>query len=274
MKQFFFLIGFLVVILFSCNTENEFKEFDLETRYIYFDQEKVLLSNNQPTGKRVDSIRYSFSEEPLEVTEKLFAVPLAISGVAADTDKKYKVEIIEEETSLTDEEWDRSTIENNVFKKGHTADTLWINIKRTESLKTNYKRLTLRLLSTDDLPVGREDCLKIKLVFSDMLVEPIWWKSWERVMGPFYLATYYKWKEIYYFGCDINKVSLYGDVSKDRELPFYWDNMPVGSYVAYEHSQPSTFMYLRKLYDYFNENEVYAIGQDGSKVRIKIFIND
>ena len=258
-KSIYIIISYLWIIagLVGCDSENDFIVYDTNNSYIYFNT--------------ADSLEYSFAFDPSEVTSYTFKVPIAISGIATDRDREYKIEIIEEETTATNNEYDISQI-NPIVRKGLGFDTLYITVNRTEILKTEKKSISIELLDNEEFKQGREDRLKAKIIFSDIVIEPIWWEDWESIFGPFYIETYLKWKEIYYEGADKNLPSHVVGASKDANIPMYWDNMPTGKYATNEYFSPSLFMYLNMLKDYFEENEVYGTNPDGTKTRIKITI--
>ncbi|MCT4589355.1 MAG: DUF4843 domain-containing protein [Carboxylicivirga sp.] len=267
---FKYIVG-LIWIISACTSENEFQNFDTNTSYIYFDMPKELGQYGKETNERIDSIEYSFAMELAEVTTYDLKIPMAISGIAAQTDRYYTVELVGDESTVSAEDWDISSIDKPVFKKGVMFDTLKVKLNRTSVLKEEKKIMVLQLKANDQFELGREDLLKIKIIISDILIAPVWWEDWKDVFGPFYLETYLKWQEIYYEGADPNYPPSYIDVSNDSNKPYYWDNMPIGWAANYEPYTPSVFIFIAQLRTYFEENEVYGTNPDGSKTRIKIY---
>jgi hypothetical protein len=261
----------LMYIASACTSDNEFETFDAAESYIYFDLPKVKDKYGRDTDERIDSMEYSFALELADVSNYQFKVPVAISGVSANADRTFKVEVVADESDATDADWEMSSIANPVLKKGLMFDTLLVTLNRTAALKEMKKHLVLELKANDQFNLGRDDALKVKLIFSDILIEPVWWADWKDTFGPFYLETFLKWQEIYYEGADPNIPPYYIDVSQDPNKPYYWDNMPVGFYAGYENYTPSVFMFIAQLRTYFEENEVYGTNADGSKTRIKIY---
>lgn len=259
------------IFISSCEQNKDILIFNTEDSYLYFNLPNKLDQFGRPEkDKYVDSLVYSFALDLEDVTTYTFKVPLAVSGTAANVDRSYTIEVVEEETTATDSDWLASSIENNVIRKGNQLDTLLITVNRTEVLKTDWRSVVLRIKANDNFMLGREDLLKVKLSFTDILQPPVWWSYWEDIFGPFYLETYLKWQEIYYKGADLNKPPSYIKVSKDPNETYYWDNMPIGYYAGSERSLPSTFMFIAIMRDYFEKNEVYGTNPDGSKTRIKI----
>ncbi|PKQ63909.1 hypothetical protein BZG02_07820 [Labilibaculum filiforme] len=260
MKNIFILLICLTIsfAFSSCDSENEFTEFNTSTAYINLVTE-------------LDSIEFSFAEEVDEVQSYIIKIPVAIAGVPADIDREYKVELIEDESTAATSDWNASSIENLVIKQGAVYDTLRIKLNRTEELKEEVRSLTFRLVSNENFGLGQDDALQIKVKFSDILLPPIWWNSWERYFGTFYKETYFKWKEIYYEGADPNYVYAgWMEASEDINKPMYWNNMPVASFPIQPYYYPSTMVFVTQMKIFFDENEVYGTNPDGSKTRIKI----
>ncbi|MDQ2177171.1 DUF4843 domain-containing protein [Marinifilum sp. D714] len=261
----------MIFLLSSCESENEFLSFNNDKAYIYFDMPKNYNSRGDELIERQDSLEYSFALDLNDVDSYIFKVPIAISGLPSDIDRSYKVELIKEESNVVDSDWDKTALINPIFRKGVMFDTLLVKVNRTEELKSQKKSLILQIEANENFEKGREDLLTTKLIFSDILNPPIWWEDWKDIFGNFYLETYLKWQEIYFEGADPNIPPSYIKVSKDSNLPYYWDNMPVGRSAGSQSHTPSVFMFIAQLRDYFENNEVYGTNPDGSKTRIKIY---
>lgn len=246
---------FSFVCAFSiCSCEKSIEAFDNSTNFIYFNVPFFVNEYGQTTNKRVDSLFYSFAMDDLSVREYTFKIPVNIVGLAVGNDRSYKVEIVENKTSASDDDWDKTSIENSIIPKGLLVDTLYVKVNRSSILKTEFRSITLRLHETDDFKLNIPTLLETKLSFTDVLSPPSWWVAWVDVFGEFSKEKYAKWQEIYYLGADSNLAKE----GPNKGEPFYWDNMPTG--MPWPSFYPSTFMFISKLKLYFTENIVYPGG--------------
>ena len=226
--------------------------FNTNKSYVYFSLPFKKNKYGRDLTERVDSLNYSFALEGKEVVEHIFKVPINIAGLSAQADRKVNVQIIEEETTATQLEWDKTVVNNAVISKGRVFDTLLIKVNRTPVLKNENKTIKLKILSNENFVLGDTINTTAKITFSDILLEPKYWATWQHILGDFCPEVYLKWKEIYKEGLD--------------PKGYNWNKMP-GS--AYSYWYPVTFLYLSILRDYFLENEVFPYG-DSTKNRIKI----
>lgn len=249
----------ILVFVLACFTligckENDLIEFGSEDAYISFALSDM---SNRPKERFLDSTYYSFSTDTaLNIREKTLAIPVAISGVASSGNRNFSYEVAAES------DYDASivSISEPVIAAGKYVDTLFINIKRSEQLKEKEMTLILKLKESESFKVGHQYNSKLKIVFSDVLVEPSWWVRWVSVLGPYYKEVYQKWMQIYYLGADMSP-----DIETDEPGPvYYWDNMPFSPNASWS---PITFMYISVLKQYFEENVVYPNG-DTTKDRI------
>jgi hypothetical protein len=262
------IIGVFIGI--SCEQNKEINTFDTNNSYLYFDLPRLTTNFDRLGSKRVDSLIYSFALNLEDVTTYQFKIPIATSGVAFDYDREFLVEVVEEESTASEADWNITSIANPIFHKDRMFDTLLVTVNRSSILKTTWKTLVFRIKENKNFMLGRKDLLKAKISFTDILQPPVWWKDWKSIFGPFYLKTYLKWQEIYHKGADSNKAPSYVNVSKDSKDLLYWDNMPVGNHAGNILDTPSIFMFIAVLRDYFEANEVYGTNSDGSKTRIRI----
>lgn len=237
--------------------------YDKSDAYIYFNVPFVKDQYGRDTKTRVDSIYYSFALEDISVTSAIIKVPVNITGIAKDYDRDYKVEVVTEQTTASDSDWDKSLISATSIKRGEFRDTLFIKVNRTAELRNTWKHITFRILPNDEFATGYDNLLQAKVSFSDILSPPDWWEKWKASFGEYSREKFIKWQEIYYLGADPN-LGLYGGPGIGQ--PLYWNNMP---YYVNSSWFPSTFMFIRILKQYFIDNEVYPDG-DTSKPRISL----
>lgn len=237
--------------------------FDNSTNYIYIDRPYALDKEGVPTKVRVDGISHSFGLEDKSVTSHTFDIPVSIIGLKSDKDRSYVIEVVPEETSALDSEWDKSSITDLSVKSGKFGDTVKLTVNRLPTIKTEWHHITFRVVANDNFKLGTPDLLTIKISFTDQLLPPDWWDEWFRYFGEFSREKFVKWQEIYYLGADPNK-EKYNGPGLGKLL--YWNNMPSTPYIEW---YPSTFIFIRMLKYYFIENEEYP-DDDRSKPRITL----
>lgn len=250
-----------LVSLASCNKDID--SFDNSKNYIYFNMPYVTDSYGNVSTTRADSIYYSFAFDDASVKSHTFKIPVNAISLPANTDRTYKVEVVTDETTATDADWDKSCLDNTVIKAGDVSDSLAVKVNRSEILRKAVKSITFRIVANDNFSEGYNNLLKAKISFSDQLDPPTWWAKWQYFIGDYSREKFLKWREIYYLGVDPN-VEQYGGPGMGKEL--YWDNMP---YFAWPSLYPSTSMFLRILRQYFIDNVVYPDG-DTTKPRISV----
>lgn len=249
--KFILLIPVAALLFFACSKDIEI--FDDNESYIYFNMPAVLDERYHPTNQRIDSLFYSFALDDYTIQDMIIKVPINIIGVAADHDRQYKIEIVADETTATDADWDKSSVATTVIKKGELRDSLYVRIFRSEATETQFRQIVLRIVPNEEFKAGFSNQLKMKVSFTSILTPPDWWSRWPELFGPFYREKFVKWQEIYYLGADPTIVG---------GQPLYWNNMP--KYIYY---YESTLMFVRVLKQYFIDNVVYPDG-DTSKPRI------
>lgn len=262
-KKIYAGLSLLGAILTFSSCDKEIDKFSEQENYIYFNMPYTTDNYGRETTTRVDSLSYSFELDDVSVTSYTFKIPVNAISVAADRDRKYKVEVVADETNAESSDWDESSIANTTMKAGELFDTLCVKVYRTESLKTTWKHIMFRIVGNEEFGEGYRNLLTAKISFSDQLNAPDWWKKWQSYFGDFCREKFVKWREIYYLGADPN-TDIYGN---GKQL--YWGNMP---YYTISSWYPSTFMFLKVLKQYFIDNEVYPDG-DTSKPRITIPYN-
>ena len=244
------------IILISCISiscsKNEDLMYNTNKSYVYFSLPFKKDNYGRDLKERVDSLNYSFALEGDKVVNHTFKVPINIAGLSTDSDRNVKVQIIEEETTATSSEWDKTVVNNAKITKGRVFDTLLIKVNRTPALKNINKTIKLRILPNNNFVLGDTIHTTAKITFSDILLEPKYWATWNHILGDFCPEVYLKWKEIYKEGLD--------------PKGYNWNKMPGSAYSSW---YPVTFLYLSILRDYFLNNEVFPYG-DSTKKRIKI----
>ncbi len=266
-KRIFYTGGCLLSALFALSScEQEIDSFSEQSNFVYFDLPYVLNEYLVETSNREEGYTYSFEMDDETVTSYTFKVPVNAISLPANRDRNYKVQVIAGETTATNEEWDPSCIENNTIKAGELTDTLYIEVQRSQSLRSEWKTISLQIVPNEEFGVGYSNLLTVKLSFSDQVEMPEWWPQWQSYLGEYCREKFVKWREIYYLGADPNKEHI--SYAPTYGKPLWWDNMPY--LAAYASSYyPTTMMFINVLKQYFIDNEVYPDG-DTSQPRISL----
>ena len=248
------LILALIYTLVSCKENDTIVEFDTAKSYIYFAYPNP---NVRAPEKFIDSIYYSFAlDEEIGIQQKILKIPVRIAGKSKAEDRKYTFVIDDKSV------YDPNTISFSepVIRANRVVDTLLIALKKSTALSLNEMRVVLNLLDDQEFGLGNEYNTRLELIYSDVLVEPTWWKSWVNYFGPFHKEVFQKWMQIYYLGADMSPHLTDGTPGPI----YYWNNMPSSAMPSW---YPITFMYIDVLKKYFNETVVYPNG-DTTKDRI------
>lgn len=254
------------IILFASSCDQDIDKFTNEEHFIYFNIPFKLNQYGEPTTERLDSIEYSFALKSADFKTHTVKIPINTISLPTDFDRKYNIEIVKEETTALAEDWNESSIENSVVKSGLIIDTLSVIINRTESMSKENKAIVLRLKSNDYFQLGVSNLVTVKIVISDILLEPDYWKRFSKYFGPvFHKEVYRKWMEIYHLGADPNIESI--SYAPNFNQPLWHGNMPY--LTSLSDYYPSTLMFLGVLKKYFDENDVYP-NADATKPPIRL----
>ncbi|WP_149527305.1 DUF4843 domain-containing protein [Sphingobacterium hotanense] len=249
------LLIITIACMFFCGCkENDLVEFSADDSFISFALPDL---SNRPKERFLDSVYYSFATDTaIGLQEKTIAIPIAIGGVAKHEARNYSYEINQ------NSDYDRALIEISepTIAAERYVDTLYVKIKRAKELGEKEMVLILNLKDNENFKVGHQYNSELKIVFSDIMIQPTWWNAWSRVLGPFYKEVMQKWMQIYYLGADMSP-----HLTTNEPGPvYYWNNMPSSANPSW---YPITFMYIEVMKNYFQENVIYPDG-DTSKERI------
>lgn len=227
-----FIIFVVSLSIFSCQ-ENERLIFDGESN-IYF----------KGISKGKDTITFTLVGKENGTS---FDIPVLISGYPLKIDKKYRVEVVPEET--TAKEGINYRLENEFrFPVDTFASSFPVILyKEDPDLATKMKFLTLRLVSTTDLGVAYDDRAKIVISLSTALRIP---------KGNGYSGDMTTFKSL--FGVYSRKkheliISLAGHDFWDGNYGDAGGLGPRGLFDEKAYYAPIS----RRLLQYINENEVY-----------------
>lgn len=153
------MILFVLITFFSCK-ENERLTYDGETK-IYFEKK---------ASRKTDTLFLSIMTS---VNGSSFNIPVAILGNALSEEKKYRVEVVPEETTAQENlTYKLESTEFNFPTNTFTSSFPVVMYKNDPELANKYKYLTLRLVPTSDLGVAYEDRSQLVVAVSAMLKVP------------------------------------------------------------------------------------------------------
>ena len=249
----------LAIIVFASCQKKDIGRFDTVTDYIYFDIPYQLNKYGEQTDYRLDSLFYSFALDNIDVKDTVINVVVKIVGVPVDEDRAYTVELVQDETTATNEDWNAGILNKRFIPAGAITDTIHIRVRRNEILQDEWHQITLKIVPNENFQEGYADLQSVRVTFSDILVEPDWWSTFSRVFGPFYREVYLEWINLYTLGADPT-------LHPNNNEPLYWNNMPPYYYTG---AWGVLDMYINRLKTYFKDNDIYPDG-DTTKEPIRL----
>lgn len=150
----------------------------------------VWLSGDPAQEATSDSVLYSFKLYSSDVKEQVMNLVVNLTGDAADHDRTFNLEVVDEETNVAAGDYE---IGSTVLPAGQFKVTVPIKVKRSVSsvdLTKNLAKLTLRVADSSDLGIGRTERSKYSIVWCDYLIMPSSWYVISYYIGPFSQARY------------------------------------------------------------------------------------
>lgn len=198
MKNYIFALFACVLALCSCSEEGV-GLFDTSKHYLYI---KAM------EGQEKDSVFMSFKHHVnLDKYEVKF--PVHLLGQKLDADKKFKLEIIDDETSARAEEYELNL--EPVFHAGVWTDTIRFFVKKTPRLDNESVRLTFRLIPNENFLVADymgvdtdpyfgklRASFKASVTFNNRISQPGWWDEdmTARMLGEYSDIKYERFIEV------------------------------------------------------------------------------
>ncbi len=171
----------LAVSITSCENEEYLYKGTTDT---------VWLSGDIMQEATKDSVLYSFKVYDSSVTEATLNLIVNLTGKASQQDRSFKLEIVEDETNITPNDYEIGT---TVLPAGAYSVTIPIKVKRNASsldIKKTAAKLTLRVIEGGELGVSITERNKYSFVWCDYLIKPSSWSNIQSYVGPFSQARY------------------------------------------------------------------------------------
>lgn len=127
-----------------------------------------------------DSINYTFVVKPDSVLKDTLYLNIRISGLAANTDRKFNLVMADSSTAVKGKHFD---IGPTVIKAGEYAIRLPVYLFRTADMKDKVFSIYFRIAASDDFAAGFSDNLKYQIRVTDKLLKPADWSD-------FFYGTY------------------------------------------------------------------------------------
>lgn len=161
---------------------------------VYFKLEN--LAEDTTLVVRQDTVVYTFAYESEEVQEREVCLPVELVGLAADRERKYRIEVLPAANTVEGIDYQTINLEQ-VFAAGKTVDSLRVVWNRDTSMARVAKRLDIRILGGDDFGLGVKEYTYVSLQVSDILEEPDWWEAWSSALGDYHPTKLREWYKIY-----------------------------------------------------------------------------
>lgn len=136
----------------------------------------VYFQTNSENWTKIDSlVNYSFVGKPVDRDTVLLQVNLM--GDPSGVDRKFKLAANKSETNAVEGQDYLPLDEYYYIKKGEMTAKVPLVVCRTARMSEQPVTVSLRLEATDDLELGLFNRLAVRVVLTDILMEPVWWNT-------------------------------------------------------------------------------------------------
>jgi hypothetical protein len=137
----------------------------------------------------IDTTNFTFAYSPLNVTDSIFKLPVAVTGVAKDQDRTFSISVNAASTAMAGKHYEMPSA--FVLHAGRLQDTILIRLKRPADLKSNPASLVLDLKGDNTFGTNLKrfygndtvEALSFKINISDVIVAGT---SWNGTFAPFF----------------------------------------------------------------------------------------
>lgn len=169
---------------------------------IYFKYIVGARNDGYTLGRFVDGLDLTFSFSDASVTDSILAIPVAVSGVASNHDRAYRLTVDPASTARPNQHYELPA--SFLIKAGQVDDTIRIRFKRTADIKTSLLSMKLALQENDQFNTkiqfrpgtvsnqtqfGNNDTVQattFQVTIGDMLsAGPYWATQYEYTFGTF-----------------------------------------------------------------------------------------
>lgn len=197
MKKYIYTLLCLCT-LFSCSNEGV-DQFDTSKHYLYI---KAM------EGQQKDTLFVSFKHH-MGINKYQVKFPVHLMGNMLNTDLNYKLEIVEDETTACNEEYELDL--NPIFHANVWTDTIRFYIVKTPRLDNESVRLTFRLVPNNNFIIAdymgidsdpwfgnMRASHKASVTFNNKISKPLWWDDdiTNRMLGKYSDIKYERFIEV------------------------------------------------------------------------------
>lgn len=154
------LFIFVICVLPSCS---------YNTIPVYNEKPAIYFSN---FSVEHDSLLYTFS-----VTNKkddIIYLNVKILGAFLDQEKKFYLKIEDNSTAVEERDFE-PIADYYIFPANSSSVDIPIKIKNNDILKNKTVSLNLSLQASEDLELGYLDKVKVRIIFTDQIIKPVYW---------------------------------------------------------------------------------------------------
>lgn len=149
--------------------------------FYYQDQARARIEGPEDWAMGADSLEFSFSAYPSEITDMAMTMTLYVMGNAADTDRKAVINVVAERTTA---EAAHYTLPNEVIvPAGKLSADFDIVLHRTTDLQTKNARLYITIAPSADFLPGVVEQNHFLIKWNDQLSKP---KNWDSELKEFF----------------------------------------------------------------------------------------
>ncbi len=164
MRKFinFIIVGLVASLLVACE-KSEIKTFssDSSVNFEYF----------QGRGSNLTKTSiYSFLTNP--TGEYIQKIPVIIAGAPVDYDRKFAVEIVNDETTTA--KVGQYEVVKSVIRANHVLDTLQIKLLSSDELNDKTVSIKIRIIGSADFAEGVLERKEFQVSWTNKVVVPTW----------------------------------------------------------------------------------------------------
>jgi hypothetical protein len=173
-----FIIGLIAVIaMISCKKESEL---------VYESNDNVYF--NFKAGNK-DSIVYTFAYDAERLADTII-LPVKVSGQRIHSDRKFKIEVMtDSSTAVADTHFKPFEALYTMAADSGMCHVPLVIYNKDPLLTSRSVVLRFKLIATSDLGTEIPALIYGKVIISNKLEEPVWWKMW---LGSYYSEVKHK----------------------------------------------------------------------------------
>lgn len=183
-----------------------------------------------------DSLYYSFGEKAANYLEHTVAVPIKLMGAKASKARTFKVKLLADKTTAIADKHYKKLAEVYTLEADSVNAVVPITLLRKDLGGEATYEIILEMIPNKEFPEAVGKSMQVKVVFTNQLDEPNWWRFCRGYVGQFHPKKYqkfiefhgealenrynsYKKRELYYLSI-FKKVKEYFDANPEEGVVF------------------------------------------------------